>query len=354
MRRPIADVVRAGIVAAACVVWLAADAAADDASTCTTAASPACYFALAAPGDGGALRYYASLPPPPVAPDSARLAPTHMLIALHGHPRDADRTFDAALAAVRNGGTLGSTLVVAPVFQVDAARAGRCRTPGVPAAAAGDALWTCVSWMEGGRADSGLTSFAALDALVAGLARQWPSLRAVTVAGFSAGAQMVQHYIGFAGAAPPGLSVRYVVSDPGTWLYFDAFRPAPPLPGSCSDANNWKYGTDALPAPLGRDAATARLRYAEADVHYMEGALDSGDAPGTYYRILDKSCAAMAQGVDRLQRGLAYAAYDRALLAPPRQRQVTVVPGCAHDVACVFPSPAARAALLGAAPPTMR
>jgi hypothetical protein len=43
---------------------------------------------------------------------------------------------------------------------------------------------------------------------------------------------------------------------------------------------------------------------------------------------------------------MAYAAYDRTLLAPERQRQVVVVPGCAHDVACVFPSDEARALLV--------
>ncbi|MDO9354509.1 MAG: hypothetical protein Q7T55_12490, partial [Solirubrobacteraceae bacterium] len=88
--------------------------------------------------------------------------------------------------------------------------------------------------------------------------------------------------------------------------------------------------------------------YAAADIHYLEAALDSSEAAGTFYKILDKSCAANAQGPFRLQRGQDYAAYDRAMLAPTRKREVTVVPGCAHDVACVFPSPAARAALLGA------
>ncbi len=48
-----------------------------------------------------------------------------------------------------------------------------------------------------------------------------------------------------------------------------------------------------------------------------------------------------------MQRGLAYAQYDRTMLASGKRREVVVVPGCAHDVACVFPSEAARAALLG-------
>jgi hypothetical protein len=300
------------------------------------------------------------------------------LLALHGHPRDANKTFDAALLAVTRAGAVDQTLVVAPVFQVDARQAPKCQTSGVPAAQTGDLLWTCQSWMEGGAAGNGqegMSSFAAMDALVAELARQWPSLRSITIAGFSAGAQMVQHYIGFAAALPAGSpAVRYVVSDPGTWLYFDTVRPQPARNGlaadwatcsggpdflggcgmefkamaaACSAANQWKYGTDSLPVLLGRSAVEARAHYAAADVSYLAGELDTGSAPGTFYKILDKSCAAQAQGPYRLQRGLAYAAYDRALLAPAKQRKLVVVPGCAHDVACVFPSQAARAALLG-------
>jgi hypothetical protein len=229
---------------------------------------------------------------------------------MHGHPRDADKTFNAALLAVRNANALADTLVVAPVFQVAADKAAKCSAPGVPAAQAGDLLWTCGSWLEGGRADNGarITSFAAMDALVAELARRWPSLRTVTIAGFSAGAQMVQHYIGFADQAQAGagsVAVRYVVADPGTWLYFDAWRPQPVADGACPGVNRWKYGTDDLPASLAlvRTAAQARQRYAAADISYLEGALDSSDAKGTYYGILDKSCAAMAQGPYRISAG---------------------------------------------------
>jgi hypothetical protein len=250
---------------------------------------------------------------------------------------------------VRRADRQADTLVVAPLFQVDAARAGRCSTAGVPAAQPGDLLWTCSSWVEGAAADNGARpgSFAALDALVVELARQWPSLRTITIAGFSAGAQMVQHSIGFAAAPPVGVALRYVIADPGSWLYFDAFRPEPVDAASCPAVNRWKYGTDALPAHFTRDASQARAQYAAAEIHYLEGELDSSDAKGTAFRVLDTSCAANAQGPFRLQRGQAYAAYDRTLLAPAKQRLLTVVPGCAHDVACVLPSPVARAALLG-------
>ncbi|WP_269759749.1 hypothetical protein [Variovorax sp. E3] len=229
--------------------------AAADAPGCTASAGPDCYRSFQPPGAGGTLNYYASL-----APGAA--APTRVLIGMHGHPRDADKTFNAALLAVRNAGALDDTLVVAPVFQVAADKARKCSAPGVPAAEAGDLLWTCGSWLEGGPAENGarVTSFAAMDALVAELTRRWPGLRTVTIAGFSAGAQMVQHYIGFAkheaGATP--VAVRYVVADPGTWLYFDAWRPQPVTGAECPAVNRWKYGTDNLPAHLGRNAAQAR------------------------------------------------------------------------------------------------
>ncbi|WP_394791863.1 hypothetical protein [Rhodoferax sp.] len=321
---------------AACALLLGQAALA--AEPCAAGTSAACYLGFTPPGQSGQMHYLAS--------PASEPKPSAALVAVHGHPRDANKTLDAALLAVQRADATARTLVVAPVFQV--ADADKCRTAGVPAEQAGDLLWTCTSWIAGepARNAAGLTSFAAMDALVQDLLLRWPSLRSITIAGFSAGAQMVQHYIGFAADAPAGVALRYVVADPGSWLYFDAVW-QPETVAACPNIADWKYGIDKLPATLQRSAAEARARYAQADVHYLEGALDSSAAAGTFYKILDKSCAAQAQGPYRLQRGLAYAEYDRSVLAPKLQRQVQVVPGCAHDVACVFPSAEARSALLG-------
>ncbi len=362
--------IASGAVLSACA------AAAPALAGCADQASADCYQAFQIPGTAGTVHYYASMQPD-ARPTAA--APTRALVAMHGHPRDANKTFDAALLAVQRAGAIDSTLVIAPVFQVDTAKATKCSTPGVPRAEPGDLLWSCGSWLEGGNASNGAkpTSFAVMDQLIAELRRRWPSLRSITVAGFSAGAQMVQHYIGFA-RAPEGVGVRYVVADPGTWLYFDPVRPRPmrdgrpvdwtscaqsggalvdctlamavPAGATCLSLNRWKYGTEALPESLGRTAAEARRHYAAADITYLEGELDSSTAKGTYYGILDKSCAANAQGPYRLQRGLGYLHYDNTVLAPQTRRTLQTVPGCAHDVACVFPAEAARRALLGPVP----
>lgn len=355
---------------------------------CDAEALLACYLSFSPPGGLGRLNYYASS-----LPDSTSAmpsAPTEALIALHGHPRDANKTFNAALLAVNaatgmDSAVPGNILVIAPLFQVSDERAIKCQTKGVPAATETDLLWTCSSWLQGGEAlGGGPTSFMVLDALVVELQRKWPSLRQITIAGFSAGAQMVQHYIGFAAVPSPSVKLRYVVSDPGTWLYYDPVRPVPTLAGAavdisqcqggadnlggcvvdwaglarqskdaaldtsaCPTQNTWKYDTQDMPTHFGRTADQAREHYAQADISYMEAALDSGQAPGTAFKVLDRSCAAALQGMYRLQRGLFYAQYDRALLSPAHQRNVVIIPNCAHDVACVFPSAAARTSLLG-------
>ena len=87
------------LTAALCLAAFATGAAAD----CTASAAPDCYRAFEPPQAGGSLHYYASLAP--------GAGPTQALIAMHGHPRDASKTFDAALRTVRQAGALERTLV---------------------------------------------------------------------------------------------------------------------------------------------------------------------------------------------------------------------------------------------------
>lgn len=296
------------------------------------------------PDEAGALHYYASRP---VGERSVQAA----LVVLHGHPRDASRSFAAGLQAARMAGRLADTLVVAPLYQVEDAR--HCSSPGEPSAQPGDARWTCGSWLAGEPSLGAhpISAFAALDALVIELVRQYPGLRNVTLAGFSAGAQMLQHSVAFAAEPPVGVGLRYVIADPGSWLYFDPVRPVAQGSGfvmelpaqACAGYNAWKYGTDALPAWLPADTGQARARYAAARVDYLEGGLDNSAGQGAFYPVLDKSCAAMLQGPFRLQRGLGFLAYERAVLKV--QRRMLVVPGCGHRVECVLPSAEGRSLL---------
>ena len=288
---------------------------------------------------GTTLPYFVSAPP-------GDKSLTRALIAIHGYTRDATRTFRAASDAAANADASSDTLIVAPIFQVPAPESERCHFHGVPAAAPPDALWHCGTWSDGSPAlNAPVTSFAATDALVEQLARAYPRVRVVTIAGFSAGGQFVQHYAAFSNVQSAHLRLRYVVADPSAFVYFGPERPLG-TEAACPDYNDWKFGTDDLPASLGRTASAARAAYVSADIHYLIGALDTGDGPGTAYRLLGRNCAAERQGHYRLDRAEHYAAYDAAMLAHGRH-PLAIVPGCAHSVSCVFPTPAAHAALLG-------
>ncbi|QRX82532.1 hypothetical protein [Glaciimonas sp. PAMC28666] len=347
---------------------------------CSSRASAACFFKVTLQDghqNGGTLGYYASHPIDHGNTNYPKI--NSALIVIHGHSHDAAKTFDSAIAAA-SADELATTLVIAPLFQAGDANAKKCRSAESPSATSSDFVWTCTSWMEGGPSqnDPDMTSFKAIDQLIETIIQHYPAVRTITIAGFSAGAQTVQHYIGFSTLQPKSYSVRYVVADPGTWLYFDAERPQPMIKGQpvtwsecdadgqsdfgkctvkviipsqtasdCPAYNAWKYGTDNLPStlPTNATAGAARLAYQAADVTYLEAALDSSNHKNAAYKVLDKSCGAALQGPFRLHRGLAYALYEQEKLQSPHHRMMKIVPDCGHDVACVFPSDIGRKAL---------
>ncbi len=288
---------------------------------------------------GKTLSYFASQPPNPT--------PVSALIVIAGYPRDANRTFSAAALGAALDGKTSSPLIIAPIFQVPRAEAARfCHFPGMPNPTATNALWHCGTWLSGAPAlNTPVTAFGALNALINQTLRRYPSVRTITIAGFSAGAQFTQRYAAFAAAPSRPVRERFVIADPSAFLYFNRTRPHP-HPRSCPTYNDWKFGTANLPSYLGRSAAAARMAYAAANIHYLEAAHDHGTGKGTAYRLLEKNCAAETQGRYRLGRGIAYAAYDQHDLAHGRHR-LTIIPGCAHNVRCVFTAKEAAPALFG-------
>ncbi|MGZ9713765.1 hypothetical protein ACXX82_23505 [Glaciimonas sp. GNP009] len=343
---------------------------------CSLQAIAECFFrvSLDATHPDGTFGFYASTP---INTNNVRF--NAALIVIHGHSHDAAKTFDAAIAAATTE-RLSTTLVIAPLFQVNDTNAKKCRSEEQQTAQANDFVWTCASWMEGGSSqnDPNLTSFKAIDKLVEKIIQRYPTIRTVTIAGFSAGAQTIQHYIGFSTLDAQSYSVRYVIADPGTWLYFDNDRPQPMIAdrrvtwpecdadgqsdfakctvkivsssemmSSCPTYNNWKYGIENLPKVLMQKhtANAVRIAYQSADITYLEAALDSDNSKKASYKVLDKSCGAALQGPFRLQRGLAYALYDQQKLRSPHHKMMKIVPDCGHDVSCVFPSESGRQAL---------
>src|SRR5262249_55358371 len=110
------------------------------------------------------------------------------LIMIHGTNRNADHYFSAGVAATFLAGALDASVVISPRI---ASAAGNCHDT----LAENEVSWSCTgdSWRSGGVSAShpDLTSFDFIDQVLKKLASKnvFPNLRAIVVAGHSAGGQ---------------------------------------------------------------------------------------------------------------------------------------------------------------------
>ncbi|MGH8778441.1 alpha/beta hydrolase [Paraburkholderia sp.] len=275
------------------------------------------------------------------------------VIVIHGKLRNADTYFKSSeKARDLAGASPDSTLLIAPQFlaTVDT------QVRSVPA----DLLrWKDNAWMggEGAEGSVPVSSYAVLDAIVERLAdrRLFPNLKHVTFAGHSGGAQVVQRYAIAAHdlqvLTDEGIDVRYVVSSPSSYAYFNDERPnaqnvlKPFDAATCPSFDAWKYGMGERPAYVAdRTPVQLEAAYAKRRVDYLVGGAD--DDP--QHPALDKSCAAEAQGSQRLARATAYFAYLQARHPDGLNQSFHVVPGVGHNGARMLRSPCALAAMFGA------
>lgn len=299
------------------------------------------------PHGDGLLPVYANLPIDKPEPSVKRV-----FIVMHGTLRNADVYFASGRRIVERAGDLGKdVMVVAPQFLTQSdARAFSLSE---------DTLaWTQEGWKggEAARQPGPISSFAALDALLAHFANRalYPSLSAVVMMGHSAGAQLLQRYAvaGREGEklARDGISVRYIVANPSSYLYFDDERPNGEVTagGACPAATEWKYGLkSAPPYVVSQDLRDLESRYVRRSVVYLLGEADTDP----YTHFIDRSCAAMAQGPYRLARGLAYFDYLKKRHPSDRAHRVVEVPGVGHDNLRMFTSDCGLAVLFDKATP---
>jgi pimeloyl-ACP methyl ester carboxylesterase len=275
---------------------------------------------------------------------------TRAVIVIHGKLRNADVYFRTAQSA-RDAAHADpdATLLIAPQFLATL----DTRLHDEPA----DLLrWTGDAWMSGeaARAPLPISSYEVLDAIVARLAdrKRFPNLRHVVFAGHSGGAQVVQRYAvagrNIAALTNEGIDVRYVVASPSTYAYFDAQRPdaqgiaAPFDAARCPDFNQWKYGMDNLPPYVdGRTPAQLEAAYAARRIDYLVGGAD--DDP--QQSALDRSCAAEAQGPQRVARAEAYYRYIQSRHPNGLRQSFHIVPRVGHDGARMLTSVCALAAM---------
>jgi len=274
---------------------------------------------------------------------------TQVVVMLHGRLRDADAYLHSTQRALASSTVEANNVILAvPQFLA---------TADVEHHRLGDDMlhWEWTSWMGGLDAigPAPLSSFDVLDALIEHYAHdvhtgRFPNVREIVIAGHSGGAQVAHRHAILSDAAERcavrNVHVRYVIANPSSYVYFDAWRPQNHSV-ACAGFNDWKYGTQRLPRYAdGRDPQSLERRYMNHDVTYLLGTHDNDPA----HPALDRSCEAMLQGPHRLARGRAYYAYLQAR-RPQLRHELHEVQGAGHSGDAMFVSQPGVRALFGTA-----
>lgn len=253
------------------------------------------------------------------------------LIVVHGAGRDADNYFRTAVAAAFLAGALEDTIVIAPRFGSNEGRSCADKLE------ANEVNWPCGgnSWRAGGIAINyaPLTSFDLADEILKKLARKavFPNLKAIVFTGHSAGGQFTTRYEMSSKVHDSlAIPVRYVVSNPSSYAYLDASRPAETA--GCSNYDNWPYGSRSRTGYTGKiPTEQLKKQLAARPTTYLLGEIDILPLGG-----FDSSCSAMAQGPTRLARGQAFARYVNEKYGA--KHQTVIVPLCGHNARCMYTS----------------
>ena len=279
------------------------------------------------------------------------------LIMVHGTNRNADHYFTTATTAAFIGGALADTVVISPRI---ASAAGNCRDT----LDANEVSWSCTgdSWRSGGTSAShpNLTSFDFVDEVLRKLANKstFPNLRAIVVAGHSAGGQFVARYqMANRVHDTIGVPITYVVANPSSYAWPDATRPLAVDDGTpenaklawntetvhakfsygafdakaCENYDRWPFGltnrAGGYTAKTGDDILKKQL--VARPTTYLFGQVDTLPLGG-----FDSSCSAMAQGATRRSRGEAFVKYVNEQMGA--KHAVQIVSECGHNDRCVY------------------
>ena len=314
-----------------CAILLAFPAAAQSREERPVKVVAPSFLGIPYPGGMAALPIYTSV-------DWTKPQPgiTRAVLVFHGLLRNADVYYQGALVAQQAAGPLGaSTIMVAPQFLADFDLPAHSLPPGTLG-------WTWDRWARGEPAQTPapISTFSAIDAVVERLANAtlFPDMKTIVVAGFSAGGQVVQRYAVVGEAEQhlrPGIAMEYVVSDPSSYLYFNADRPEPAIAAACPGANDWHYGFGrGIPPYVHGTPAELEARYVRRHVTYLMGMADIDPN----HVVLDKSCGGEAEGPQRFARGHNYFAALQARDGATLKHTLIDVPGIAHEGNKMFTS----------------
>jgi pimeloyl-ACP methyl ester carboxylesterase len=278
---------------------------------------------------------------------------TRALVMVHGTNRNADHYFDTAKTAAFLAGAIDDTVVIAPHIV--------CGTDPLEP---NEVNWPCGgdSWKSGGMSTTHptLSSFDLVDEILRKLAKKsvFPNMKAIVVAGHSAGGQFVTRYeMANRVHESLGVPVNYVVANPSSYAWPDATRPLPVDDAAPANAvAGWNvetvhtkisfgpFDTTKAPSydrwPTGLTNRTGAYTAAQSDdqlkkqlvsrpTTYLLGQVDTLPLGG-----FDSSPAAMAQGATRRARGEAFAKFVNEVLGA--KHAIMIVPECGHNDRCMY------------------
>lgn len=316
---------------------------------CRTA-TPTCLEKLNLGKDGKFTNIYASYP---LNKPNEKIV--RAMIVVHGAGRNANDYFSTGLAAAFLADALQDTIIISPRYAGNNGR--NCKDP----LEEGEIAWDCGDWKNGFESlnSKGVYSYDVLDELLTKLSDKhiFPKLKGIVVSGHSAGGQVANRYSAVNKLHEAlRVPVRYVVSNPSSYVYLDANRPPRDFHcdtkgkceetfvaygdgRNCSTYNDWMHGLEKLKGyAASLDPAKIREQLLSRPVTYLLSELDTLPIAG-----FDSSCISMAQGPSRYDRGKAYFAHMTKLKA--EDQKLVSVPLCGHNARCVWTSDVALSVL---------
>jgi pimeloyl-ACP methyl ester carboxylesterase len=292
--------------------------------------------------------------------DVADTRVTRLIVVIHGTGRNPGDYLGYIQRAARSAGSTDS-LIVAPFFATDS----DLRDTTESDTDAADILhWGSADWKEGLESQTAgrVSSFAAVDDLVRDVvdSTRFSSLKSVIVTGHSAGGQFTERYaVGTRiseAMRNSGLSLRFIVANPSSYLYFTPERPVADasdrfaLPKTdCAEYDTYKYGTHDMPPYMTSTTADQmETAFKNKNVIYLLGSQDT-DPEDTN---IDDTCSAVLQGPNRMARGIAYYHYLGHIFGPSiyANQIEAIVPGVAHDGNAIYNSAVATQYLFDSRP----
>ena len=261
--------------------------------------------------------------------------------------RNADEYYENMKRAAQSAGCAENTFIVAPLFLIDKDKEALGFQDDIPFWGG----WTGDGWKIGDQSlaqSADVSSFAVLDALVAQVVNSpsFPNVKDIVIAGHSAGGQFVNRYAAgtaIQGLVPESIQLRFVVSNPSSYVYLNADRASGTDPITFSppanvpaNYNHYKHGLEQRNDYMSQKSVEAiRSGYLAKSVTYLLGGQDTSE------EWIEQGAAANLKGPNRLARGQTYYRHLHALFgqAVDRSHSIVIVPCVGHDNAAMWISP---------------